>query len=109
MSKEENLKPINQTSEEAKKNGRKGGINSGKSRKAKKLLRDELIALLETKISNDEGKKITTRKKISLALIQKASNGDVKAFEVIRDTIGEKPIEKQELTIDPPQIIDDIQ
>ena len=40
---------------------------------------------------------------MSLALISKALTGDTKAFEVIRDTIGEKPKEqieqKQELKI----------
>ena len=34
------------------------------------------------------------------ALIKKAANGDTKAFEVIRDTIGEKPTDKQEITSD---------
>lgn len=33
---------------------------------------------------------------VSAALVVKASMGDVKAFEVIRDTIGEKPIERVE-------------
>jgi hypothetical protein len=39
-----------------------------------------------------------TQEKISLALIQKALKGDTKAFEVIRDSIGEKPTEKQEIS-----------
>ena len=29
-----------------------------------------------------------------MALIEKAQSGDTKAFEVIRDTIGEKPVDK---------------
>ena len=37
-----------------------------------------------------------TQNKISLALIQKALKGDIKAFEVIRDTIGEKQSDKIE-------------
>ena len=39
-----------------------------------------------------------TQKKISLALIQKALNGDIKAFEVIRDSIGQKQAEKVEVS-----------
>ena len=31
------------------------------------------------------------QEKISIALIEKALTGDVRAFETIRDTIGEKP------------------
>ena len=38
-----------------------------------------------------------TQEKISLALIEEAIKGNVKAFEVIRDTIGEKPVTKQEI------------
>ena len=35
-----------------------------------------------------------TQKDINLALIQRALNGDTKAYEVVRDTIGEKPVDK---------------
>ena len=40
-----------------------------------------------------------TQEKISLALIQEALNGNVKAFESIRDTIGEKPRENQDVEL----------
>ena len=40
-----------------------------------------------------------TQEKISLAIIQEALNGNVKAFESIRDTIGEKPRENQEVEL----------
>lgn len=84
MANEENLKPFdsNQSREEAKKNGKKGGIKSGEVRRERKLLKDELLLLLSTG---------NTQEKISLALIQKALKGDTKAFEIIRDTVGEKP------------------
>lgn len=55
---------------------------SAEKKRERKALKDELIALLSA------GK---TQEKISLALIKKALAGNVKAFEVIRDTIGEKP------------------
>lgn len=76
------------TSEEARKNGKKGGIASGKARAERKALKEELLLLLS------EG---NTQKKISLSLIQQALDGNTKAFEVIRDTIGEKPIEKVDM------------
>ena len=43
MANNENLKPFdsNQSREEAKKNGRKGGIKSGEVRRARKTLREE--------------------------------------------------------------------
>ena len=34
---------------------------------------------------------------ITVALIQKALKGDTKAFEIIRDTIGQKPIEQLDI------------
>ncbi len=73
------------TSEEAREIGRKGGIASGKARRERKTLREELLLLLE---------KGDTQEKISLAMIKEALDGNTKAFEVIRDTIGEKPIDK---------------
>ena len=95
MANEKNLKPQNtRTKEEQREIARKGGIASGKKRKELKTLKEELLLLLA------EG---DTQKKISLALIQKALQGDIKAFEVIRDTTGQKAVEKVEVT----QSIDD--
>lgn len=90
-----NLIPASkQTPEERRENGRKGGIASGIARNERKTLKEQLLILLE----NGD-----TQKEVSLALISKALTGDTKAFEVIRDTIGEKPKEqieqKQELKI----------
>ena len=81
---EENLKPV-QSKEEARERGRKGGIASGKARRERKTLREELLLLLE---------KGDTQEKVSLALIKQALDGNTKAFEVIRDSIGEKPVDK---------------
>lgn len=90
MANSENLKPARSKSE-AREKGKKGGIKSGEKRRERKALKEELLLLLSTG---------DTQKKLSLALIEKAMNGDVKAFEVIRDTIGEKPTDKQEITGD---------
>lgn len=79
----ENLKVP--TSEQARINGKKGGIASAKARQERKALKEELLLLLS------EG---DTQKKISLSLIQQALDGNTKAFEVIRDTIGEKPVDE---------------
>ena len=81
-----NLKPLNtRTKEDQKKIRSAGGIASGKARRERKTLREELLALLS---AGD------TQKDINLALIQRALNGDTKAYEVVRDTIGEKPVDK---------------
>lgn len=90
MVNEQNLKPV-RTKEEARERGRKGGIASGKARRERKTLKEELLALLQ---SGD------TQKNISLAMIQQALNGNTKAFEVIRDTVGEKPVDALKLGAD---------
>lgn len=87
MANESNLKPV-RSKEEAREKGRKGGIASGKARRERKTLKDELLALLE---AGD------TQKNISLAMIQQALDGNTKAFEVIRDTVGEKPVDSLKL------------
>lgn len=89
--KTENLKPFTseQSREEAAKNGKKGGIKSGEVRRARRTLKEELLFLLE------QG---DTQEKVNLAMIKQALKGNVKAYALIRDTIGEKPVEKQEIT-----------
>lgn len=79
------------TSEEARERGRKGGLKSGESRRARKTLKEELLALLS------EG---DIQEKISLAILEKAKAGDTKAYEIIRDTVGEKPVEKLEAKVE---------
>lgn len=64
----------------------------------KKTFREMLKFLLEKEITNKAGEKATTQEAISVSLIKKAMSGDVRAFEVIRDTIGEKPTDKIDAT-----------
>lgn len=91
MANEQNLKRL--SSKEARELGRKGGKASVEARRKRKTLREELLALLETE---------DYQKKISLAMLHEATAGNTKAFEVIRDTIGEKPKDKVEIDQDKP-------
>ena len=75
------------TTEEQREIARKGGLKSGEVRKARKTLKETLLLMLEQGNTQDN---------ITLALLQKALNGDTKAYEVIRDTVGEKPTDKIE-------------
>lgn len=83
MANEQNLKVP--TSSEARKNGRKGGLASAEAKRKRKSLKEELLLMLS------DG---DVQKSVTLALIEKAMAGDTKAFEVIRDTIGEKPVDR---------------
>lgn len=100
-----NLIPMNKRSEdEVKAMQRKGGINSGKTRRNKALLKDCLTILMEKKYVDEKtGKKLTGAELLSVDLFEKAlKETDVskkaKAFEVLRDTAGQKPVEKVEQT-----------
>lgn len=107
MANNENLKPpINKRSTEEQREIRsKGGKKSGEVRRAKKTMKEMLDYLLNKEIANKSGEKASTQEAISIALIKQALNGNVKAYEVIRDTIGEKPTEKQEITNNTPSIV----
>lgn len=87
-------KPFNErTAEELRQITSKGGKNSGEARREKKALRDTLQELLSLDYDVD-GTKMDGSEATSIALIKQALKGNVKAYEVIRDTIGEKPTEK---------------
>ena len=98
-----NLDPV-RTNEEAKKRGAAGGKASGKARRNKALLRDCLQILMEKKVLDPEsGKKITGAEALAVNMWYKALNEEdtakaAKAFEVIRDTSGQKPVDKVEQT-----------
>ena len=84
-----------ETSEQAREAGRKGGKKSGAKRTMRKTLREELLAVLtDMKIpEKSTGKEVPVQEALSVSLIRSALNGNVKAYEIIRDTIGEKPTE----------------
>ena len=100
---EENLIPMSERSkDEVREIGRKGGIASGEARREKKLLK-ELLEDALSKGTETDNEYIN----ITLALIKEANKGNVKAYEVIRDTLGQKPIDKVEHSGAIPVVIDD--
>ena len=74
--------------EERTEIARKGGVASGDARSERKRLKNELIELLET---NDLKSNKTVQEKMCLALINKSLEGNIRAFEIIRDTVDGKP------------------
>ena len=91
MANEENLINLrDRTPEERKEIARKGAEATNKLLKERKTLKEELLLLLSQH---------NFQERISLALLEKATTGDTKAFEVIRDTVGEKPKENIDLAV----------
>lgn len=115
---DENLQPIKKgelTSEEAKRRGRNGGRASVKARRERRRFEETLriMLTLPTKqgkvtdaaklktLSKDEleAANLTVQDKIVVRLINEAMKGNTKAYEAIRDQMGEKPTDRQEVTV----------
>lgn len=107
MPNEENLIPFTseQSREKAKENGAKGGRASGEAKRRKKSLREQMEMLLSLPVKDPRTKQfikelgispkeIDNAMAITLAMYQEALKGNTKAYELIRDTIGEKPVER---------------
>lgn len=91
MANEKNLIPLNKRSKKVQREIQEKGRKANKKKcEERKTLKEELLTLLS------QGK---TQEKMSLALIEKAMNGDTKAYEVIRDTVGEKPVDKVQANV----------
>lgn len=87
------------TMEERQEIGRVGGIKSGESKRRMKTFKEELQSILETEMLNAKGEKVSYQKNINSALILKAAKGDVRAYEVIRDTLGQRPKDEKEVVV----------
>lgn len=88
----ENLIPFNKlTEEEQREIAKKGGEASVKARKERKTLREELKLMLELPGEQE---------KLCNALLKQAQRGNTKAFEVLRDTVGEKPTDNLNIGTD---------
>ena len=106
MAGQENLIPMSErTKEEVREIARKGGINSGKARKEKKLMREQAELLLSLPVKSKNLKKqlqqlgIKNNEMNNQILIivgqwQKAIKGDTAAASWLREMIGEAPIKQ---------------
>lgn len=93
MSGVDNLIPIPEMPEDVRKEfHRKGGVASGKARREKANFRK----LLEIALNEEYKGGMTNAEAMVVSIIQEALEGNTKAFEVVRDTIGQKPVEKAE-------------
>lgn len=88
---------------------RQGGIASGKARREKKLLRECIEMLLEKEMTDKSGKSITGAEALTAKLFAEAMKGNVKAFEVLRDTAGQKPVEKVMVADVDPAVIAEVE
>lgn len=97
---DQNLKRFT-SSNEARENGRKGGIKSGISRRKTASIREAMKMIMSERTRVDiEGVNVddaTFAYAIALVQALKAVEGDTGAAVYCRDTMGEKPSDKVDL------------
>ena len=107
MANEQNLRPCEHkfTQEEAKK----GGIASGEARRAKKSLREAMQILMDADLTGKDGKTMTGTEAMAAKAFQAALKGDWKAWELVRDTSGQRPVDKVMIADVEPSIIAEVE
>lgn len=115
MANEQNLKPFNSlTEKEQREITSKGGKASAKKRQQNKTFKEIINKFLDGQVTDDRlkeqmvefgfvDKEVSNKSCAVFALWKEAIKGNTKAFELLRDTVGEKPIEQIQ-NINPPVI-----
>ena len=110
MANEQNLISNSERSpSELREQTRKGGIKSGEARREKRDLRKALEMLLEKNFQNENGEIITGTEAITARLFEQAMKGNVKAFETIRSTVGQDPVQKVMVAEVDQDVIDEVE
>jgi hypothetical protein len=108
-----NLKPFNKTDnilsrEEAERRGRNGGVKSGEIRRARKTMKETILAMMAQELDPVKLESMgvdtstlngdyTMQNAVISAMFREALNGDTKAAQLLRDTIDEAPTTRQEV------------
>ena len=89
---ERNLKPFHALTESEQRELRKKGAEASvEARRRKKELREAFSVLLESEFKDKKGNTLTGAEAIALNVFERALKGDLRAFEIIRDTTEGKP------------------
>ena len=97
------------TAEQQREIASQGGTASVEAKRKKKMLKDCLDVLLEKEYKTKDGKTASGAETLAMTIFQKAQRGDLKAFELVRDTAGQKPIDKVMLAEVDQKTIDDVE
>lgn len=87
----------------------RGGKASVEARRRKKDLRLALEMLLEKDFTDKSGKTLTGTEAITAKLFEQAMKGNVKAFETIRATVGQDPVQKVQVAEVSQEVVDEIE
>lgn len=94
------------TTEIARERGRKGGQKSGETKRARKTMRETILDMLAVELTDEKLAEMgidttmmqdkTVQSAVISAMLREAVNGSEKAMQLLRDTIGEMPINRTE-------------
>ena len=87
----------------------KGAYRSAEVRREKKTFKEVIDNLLAREYSDGEGNTLQGTEAICVRILQRALKGEKWAAEFIRDTAGEKPVEKVMMTDIPKDVIDEVE
>lgn len=119
MANEQNLNPIN--SEEMARDYQQRSVEARKRNSArKKSIKETLDILLECKPTDkdlalmraqgvDVDNDATYRQAIAFSIVNRAMKGNTRAFELIRDTVGEMPVQKVAIAEVDDELIDEVE
>ena len=107
MANDENLQPV-KSKKEARERGRNGGIASGKAKRQRKAMKEQMEMLLSLPLKNDKAKAkfkelgietddMDNQMALVVAMYQKALKGDTSAMNIVREITGERV---QQISID---------
>lgn len=107
MNKEDNLRPCEYKFSREEQS--RGGIASGIAKRKRKELRECLEMLLEKEMTSKSGEKMSGAEAISAKLFEQALKGNVKAFETVRSTVGQDPVQKIMVAEVEQEVIDEVE
>lgn len=96
MANEENLRPSEYkfTHEDSVK----GGKASVEKRRKRKAFAEAFETLLQREFSDRNGQRLQGVEAVAAKVFQAAMDGDMKAIQFLRDTVGEAPVQKVNVT-----------
>ena len=107
-SKKQLVSLANRTLEERQAIGRKGGLKNGEKLRARKTMKETILAMLSQEITPKQMEQYgldktmlngdnTMQGAIIASMLREALNGSEKAALLLRDTMGEAPVNRSEV------------
>lgn len=97
------------TPEELREIARKGGIASGEARRKKKIYKEVFESILDDTYTKNNGEEVSGYEATALKVFEQAMQGNIKAFAMIRDTIGQAPVQKIQTSEVDPDIVKEVE